>query len=175
MAAPIQQTTEITTIIIAVLSSSVLAAILTFYFGNISYKRNTSYENKIIEIKNFYKSFQSFKVGIESYHHYTMFTFKDSETTKSISNSLFPLWQDFQYQSMIIKLFLNENDYQNVIEIEKLLFQIKIDMDIFHINSTNPSPSKFGERMLEILEVDLKITLPQLMGNIERSLRKAFV
>lgn len=165
---------DIITILISALSSSSLTSIITYNLNKRSYRKNKSYENKIIEIKNFYKSYQTLRLSVEGYHNYTMFSEKDKEITKSISLGLIPLLQEFQYQSMIIKLFLDEGEYLKVIKIEKILFKIKQDIDIFHITYKNPDSTNSGNRMKEIKEVDFGKTLPELMSSIELSLRKTF-
>ncbi|MFA6086986.1 hypothetical protein [Mucilaginibacter sp.] len=164
--------------LVAILSSSFitggLSAMIGYYLNKLSYKKNKSHENKILEIKNFYKSYQTLKFGVEDYHNYTMFSKKDLENAKSISIALIPLLHEFQYQSMIIKLFLNESEYLKVIKVEKVLFQIKRDIDIFHITFKDPNSANSGNRMKEIKELDFGQILPELMSSIELSLRKTF-
>ncbi|SDP74739.1 hypothetical protein SAMN05428975_2480 [Mucilaginibacter sp. OK268] len=176
MAISVQQINYLTTTISAVLGSSILTAIVSFYLNKVSFKNNKAHENKIIEVKNFYKSYQAFKLGVEDYYNYTMFRFtiKDTETAGVISSSLTPLLRDFQYESMIVKLFLDEKDYLKITELEKVLFQIKQDIDIFHVNVRNPNSIDSGKRMSDIREIDLEKTLPELMKIIEVSLRKEF-
>ena len=174
MAATVQQSSDLTTIALAVLSSSVLTSILTFYLNKISYKNGKSLENKIVEIKVFYKSYQLYKLGIERYLFYTMHSAINSSDTKSIENDLFKLLQDFNYQCTIVKLFLNDVDYKNISIVESMLTQIKKDIDIFHVDFNYDSPADSGQRLAEISNVELKTTLPALMKNVESSLRIAF-
>lgn len=182
MAIPVQQSTELynyTTFLISAgtaIGTVAVTKFLDFWSGSRSLKRDKLHENRIVEIKNFYKSYHLFKLGVEDYFSYTLSSvITDIEITKSQSNGLLPLLSEFQYQSMVIRLFLDETTYQDVLELEKVISKIKLDIDLFHIAYNSKSNNNYGERMLEIKDVDFKITLPNLMNNIELILRKTFV
>jgi hypothetical protein len=173
MAAPAQQATDISTIAIAIIISIITAlvtATLTYIVNKASYKRNTIHDNKILEIKNFYKAYQLFRVGVRDYHLYTQFGNKDMETTKAKSRELDSRKQDFEYESMVVKLFLDDTIYQKILAIENILFQIKRDIDLFHSGAYGQD---FATRSASI-SIELDQTLPELMNHVELSLRKEF-
>lgn len=166
-------------ILTAVLGSSISTAFFTkmfdYYIDQKSYKKDKLHDNRIAEIKNFYKSYYFFKLELETYLEYTISSTHDIGKTKSHSQNAVNLLKDFQYQSMIIKLFLNQTDYEEVKNLERILLRIKVDIDQFHLaKHWGNNVANFGNRIREIKDVELEIKVPELMNGIELSLRSTF-
>jgi hypothetical protein len=167
------------TILTAVLGSSISTVFFTkifdYYIDQRSYKKDKLHDNRIAEVKNFYKSYYFFKLELETYLEYTLSSTHDIEKTKFHSQNSVNLLKDFQYQSMIIKLFLNQTDYEEVKNLEKILIKIKVDIDQFHLaKHWGNEVVNLGNRVREIKEVELEKKVPELMNGIEQSLRKTF-
>lgn len=132
-------------------------------------------ENKILEIKSFYKSYLSLEVALRGYLHQTEFGEHKDEIFNEIKRKIYECFLDFNYSSMTVKLFLSDGDIKTVDEIYKVLESIRVDIGGWHIYKNSGNSSKdFNQKLTEIMDERFPKTLPSLIKKIETSLRKSY-
>jgi hypothetical protein len=131
------------------------------------------HENKILEIKLFYKSYQSARIALKRFYEQTMFGEHTQEILNNLSQEINEKLIEFEYNSMTIKLFIDNKDLMTIDEILKTLSTIRTDLLIWHINA-RPNNSTNLPDNLEKIGFTLNKTLPDLIKNIEGSLRNNF-
>jgi len=130
-------------------------------------------ENKILEIKSFFKSYQLLAIALQQYLHQTYFGEHSQEIFKKIDESVTEKFIDFEYNLMTIKLFMDRKDIVTLDEITKTLSTVRTNLTMWHINARNKNPSISPDNLEDILNVIFPKTLPELMTKIEESLRKS--
>lgn len=133
-------------------------------------------ENKIIEIKAFYKSYRLLEMATKEYLHQTEFGEHSEENFDRIKKNIREKFIDFDYYSMTIKLFLNEKDTRIIDEIGDILEKARVDIGIWHIRNRSKSPQKDGwdSELNTLLSETFPKKLPALIKQLEASLRSSF-
>ena len=160
---------------------TVLLGIIGFCIGKIlefNIKKNEIrfsklHENKILEIKTYYKSYQSLRNALQRFYNQTVFGTHSEEIFKSLSNDISEKFIEFDYDSMIIKLFIDNKDLEIVDDITKTLSVVRAELLIWHINA-RPNNSTNNQDNIEKIGQVLDKRLPELIKNIENNLRKNF-
>lgn len=129
-------------------------------------------ENKILEIKEFYKSYQQLELALRSYLYQTEFGDHDPEIFFKIKENIRDKFISFSYNSMTVKLFLSSEDIETIDKINDTLESIRVDIGIWHIYKQSINPPEGWDKLKEIMEERLPKKLPELIKKIETSLRQ---
>lgn len=132
------------------------------------------HENKILEIKTYYKSYQLLEIALQDYFNQIYHGVHSSEIFKEIHSKIIDKFIDFEYNSMIIKLFIDTEDVVTVDEILNTFLSINKDLRSWLISGNFDNPISETDRLEKIRNVVFPETLPTLIKKIEISLRKNF-
>jgi len=128
-------------------------------------------ENKILELKEFYKSYQQLEIALTEYLYQTEFGEHNSKIFQKIKENISRKFTDFNYNVMCVKLFLDNDDIDTIEEIYITIESIRKDIGKWHIYSTSQNPPEGWDKLIEIMDERLPKKLPMLMKKIESSLR----
>ncbi len=130
-------------------------------------------ENKIIEIKEFYKSTLRFEVSLRKYHSQTEFGEHSDEIFGTIKKEINECYLDFEYHFRILRLYLKPDEIEIVEDLNKKLIEIRKDITRWHIyKHTNK------EVDLKLAEIGDKVfpkVIPELLAKLEDKLRIYFI
>ena len=129
-------------------------------------------ENKILEIKTFYKSYQSLEIALREYLNQTKFGKHSPEIFNRINENIYSKFIDFNYNVMTVKLFLESDDNKTIDEISETLKKIQLDIDKWHIYINSDVPREEWDKLYDIMNEKFPKKLPELIKRIEDSLRK---
>jgi hypothetical protein len=131
-------------------------------------------ENKVLEIKSFYKSYLSLELALKDFLYQTQFGEHKDEIFRDQIETVRKCFIDFGYNSMVVKIFLDSDDLKTVDEISKILETTNHDLRKWHIYKTSQNPPKGWDKLEEIMNERFPKTLPTLLKKIETSLRKNY-
>jgi len=131
-------------------------------------------ENKILEIKVFYKSYQSLEIALMTYLNQISFGEHSNEIFRKNREDIYSKFIDFSYNSMTVKLFLDTEDIITIDEITKTFECIRIDLETWLIYSKSTNPPDGWDKLEEIRKERFPKKLPELIKKIETSLRQSF-
>lgn len=131
-------------------------------------------ENKILEIKKFYKSYQELRISLEDFLHETEYGALNSDSLKSIKQNIREKFVHFEYDSMTIKLFLNDDDIKIIDQIVEIFKTSRYDIARWHIWQKSNNPPEEYDKLEEIAKERFPKQLPELINKIESSLRNSF-
>jgi|GEM_PF-1920563 len=130
-------------------------------------------ENKIIEVKAFYKSYQTFTLSLKSFLDQTEFGEHKPEIFDKLRRDIRESYIDFEYNCMTVKLFIETQEIKTIENISKICTNIRIDIERWHIYRTSMSPPNDWDKLNEVRN-QFDNTLPTLVKKIENSLRKSY-
>ena len=130
-------------------------------------------ENKILEIKAFYKSYQKLNIVLWDYLVQTEFGKHDKEIFNEMKSKIRKHFIDFDYHVMTVKLFIDSGDIKVIDEIRQTLESIRKDISIWLVNNEFNNHQDGVDKLKEIMDVRFPKTLPSLIARIEGSLRKS--
>jgi len=145
-------------------------------------------ENKILEIKSFYKSYQKLNIDLSTYLN-QMLHEKDHKALKKneeeyikLINDIYDTFRedihnhffDFRYNAMTIKLFFDNEDLSIIDEISNTFDSILKELDTYRSNNKLSNTSEGWENLERIRDEDILKRLPELIKKIEVSLRQSF-
>jgi len=130
-------------------------------------------ENKILEIKDFYRSYQKLEIALRDYLYQTEFGTHDADIFAQIKNRIRECFFEFDYNVMTVKLFVDSDDIEVIDEIRDTLESIRRDIGKWHINNKSKNPQKGVDKLEEIMDERFPKTLPALIKKIEGSLRRS--
>lgn len=130
-------------------------------------------ENKILEIKEFYKSYQKLEIALRQFLYQTEFGTHKDEIFDEIKHRIRDCFIDFDYHVMTVRLFIDSNDLEVIDEIRDTLESIRKDIGKWHIYNESPHPPEGWDKLKEIMDDRFPKTLPALIKKIEMSLRKS--
>jgi len=151
----------------------VLKTIIESYNKKKEIRFSRLHENKILEIKNYYKSYQKLRVALLRLHFQLQFRGREEEILKKLGENIAKRFIKFEYNSMTVKLFIDPDDVIIIDEIMKNLSKIDLDLRLTIIQERFPTTNDLPERLEAIFEI-FKKTLPELMNKIEINLRENF-
>ena len=128
-------------------------------------------ENKILEIKAFYKSYQKLNLELTTYLYQTRFGKHSLEIFNEIKENIRKRFVDFNYNTMTVRLFLDKEDLTTIDEIESELESIAKDLNKWHADKYTENRDKTTGLLSEIMDERLPKKLPELINKIETSLR----
>ena len=131
-------------------------------------------ENKINEVKSFYKSYQALRISLEKYINQTEFGIHDQKIFTEIKNEIDKCFIDFDYSCMTVKLFIEESKLETIDEIFIICQTIKRDIAKWHIYQKSTNQPENWDNLEDIRKNRLAKTLPELIKSIEESLRKSY-
>jgi len=129
-------------------------------------------ENKILEIKAFYKSYQQLELALGEYVNQTRFGEHTIEIFNIIKENIRIKFIDFKYHSMTVKLFLDSEDTKIIDDINEIFESIRMDMIRWHIYNNSKNQPEGWDKLSEIADERLPKKLPELINKIETSLRE---
>jgi hypothetical protein len=133
-------------------------------------------EQKILEIKEFYKSYQKLEYSLYTFLNQTNFGSHEPEILNDIRKQIQEYTMAFEYNCMCLKLFIQESQITTIEEIYNSCCTIRKDIDSWHIYKTGINPEKYteyNEKLNNIGNTQLP-ELSQLLKRIESSLRKDY-
>jgi hypothetical protein len=131
-------------------------------------------EAKILEIKSFYKSYQSLEISLKNFINQTEFGEHKHEIFNAIREQIRGCFIDFEFNCMTVKLFIEKSEMKTIDEISKICETIRVDIERWHIYNDSTSQPENWDRLDDIRNVRLKQSLPNLIKRIESSLRKSY-
>jgi len=146
-------------------------------------------ENKILEIRIFYKSYQTLNIALLTYleqmlqekDHKTFEKNIEAKYIESINdvydtfrNDIQNQFLDFKYNAMTVKLFLDNEDLSIIDEISDTFVSIRKKLDTYRSNNELSNTSEGWESLVIIRDDDISKRLPELIKKIESSLRQSF-
>lgn len=137
-------------------------------------KFNKLQENKISEVKTFYKSYQSLFMSLKEYAYQTEFGAHEEEIFTKIKEDIRIKLIEFNYHSMVVKLFIDSKDIETVEKIAENLEKIRFGVSMWHNSRSYTKQDRYDEDLNTIIEEIIPNTLPNLIKDIEKSLRKNF-
>lgn len=130
-------------------------------------------DNKIVEVKGFFKSYLKLELSLKAYHYQTLFGEHKKEIFSKQKEEIRVRFIDFDYHSLIVKLFLNTNEIETIDELNKTLESISNTIDSWHaFQDANSVSQEDDDKLDEILKVILPKRLPELVNQIETKFRK---
>ena len=153
-----------------------IGVVFTAFMNWIYKKREVRFtrlhENKIIEIKEFYKSYLALEQEIKKYYYQTEFGQHDDEIFKNIKLKISEALIDFEYHFRIIRLFLKDNQIELIEQLNEKINEMRLNIGKWHIHKDDPNGNKYNEKLTEIGETLIPKELPNLLKKIEVELRK---
>ncbi len=136
-------------------------------------------ENKILEIKNYYKSYQLLEIALQRYLRQTYHGEHKQEIFDEITKEILDKFIDFEYNSMTVKLFLEEEDINTINEIMETFSLVNKYLRLWHVHVNDKYSNYVNKKdddgnLEKIKNVIFPETLPALIKKIEISLRKNF-
>ncbi|MCD8440635.1 hypothetical protein [Tenacibaculum finnmarkense] len=131
-------------------------------------------EKKLIEIKEFYKSYQTLRISLEHFLNQTEFGEHSTDILNEIRVKIRENYVDFDYKCMTLKLFMKKED---IITIESIIYNcelIRKHVEKWHIYKSSLNPPSNWDKLPETRNEILNKNLPNLMKKIETSLRKSY-
>jgi len=150
----------------------VFTAIMNWIYKKKEVRFSRLHENKIIEIKDFYKSYLALEQVIKNYYYQTEFGQHDDEIFKNIKLRISEALLDFEYHFRIIRLFLKDNQIVLIEQLNEKINEMRINIGKWHIHKNDPNGNKYNEKLTEIGETFIPKELPDLLKRIEEDLRK---
>lgn len=131
------------------------------------------HENKILEIKSFYKSYQLLRVALQQLHFQIQFREHNQEVFKKLGRNIARKFVIFEYNLMTVRLFIDNKDIAIVEDIKKSLSQVDTDLQMTLVELKFPLANDLPDKMEAVWAVFDK-TLPSLINKIELNLRESF-
>lgn len=150
----------------------VFTAFMNWIYKKRVVKFSRLHENKIIEIKDFYKSYLTLEQEIKKYYYQTEFGQHDDEIFKNIKFKISEALLDFEYHFRIIRLFLKDNQIELIEQLNEKINEMRTNVGSWHIYKNDPNGNKFNKKLTEIGEIVIPQELPNLLKKIENELRK---
>ena len=132
-------------------------------------------ENKILEIKSFYKSYQLLFLSLKQYAYQTEFGEHSDDIFRNIKETITQKLNEFDYNCMVVKLFIDKEDLETIDEIRDTFEQIRFGVAMWHNSQRLGHNSKdYDNKLTEIIDEIIPKKLPLLIKKIEYSLRRSF-
>lgn len=134
-------------------------------------------ENKVLEIKSFYKSYQGLFIVLRRFAYQTEFGDLNEEGIQKLKQEITQKLDEFDYSSMVVRLFIDSDDLATIDEIREEFEKIRVGVSMWH-NFKNRKTSNYIEKydnaLTEIVNEIIPKRLPSLIKKIETNLRKSF-
>lgn len=131
-------------------------------------------ENKLIEAKEFFKSYQSLRNSLQFFFNQTLHGVHKNEIFDKIRDDIQENYIDFDYKSMVLKLFMEKKDIQTIENIMTNCELIKIDIETWHIYKDSSTKPENYKGLSEVKAEYFDKILPDLIREIETSLRGSY-
>lgn len=132
-------------------------------------------ENKILEIKTFYKSYLELIIALSEFTFQNGFIDTDPETLKKMNEKISVNLKNFRLNVMIVRLFLPHDDIETIEEIDQMINSILKDLNAWNLyNKSSTKQSEAWDKLKDVLFDKLPNKLPDLIKKLEGSLRNSF-
>jgi len=131
-------------------------------------------ENKILEIKAFYKSYQGLLNALKHFLDQTEFGIHSPEIFNKIRDEIRTGSIAFEYSCMTAKLFIEKSEISTIDKISSICEATRVDIERWHIYNESQRQPEDWDRLDEIRKIRFAKTLPDLIKRIEISLRKSY-
>ncbi|WP_299160915.1 hypothetical protein [uncultured Tenacibaculum sp.] len=141
-------------------------------------KKEISYsklqENRLLEIRSFYKSYQTLKNSLERFLNQTEFGLHDHKILNDIAKTIKNNFIDFEFKCMTLKLFIEMEDIETIDEIISSCNDIDKGVNRFHIYKNSHNPPEGWDNLDELRTEINNGTLPTSIKKIETNFRRNF-
>jgi hypothetical protein len=141
-------------------------------------KKEISYykiqESKLLEAKDFFKSYQSLRIALELFYNQTRFGKHSDDIFNNIRNDIRQNYIDFEYKCMTLKLFVKATDIETIDKILITCETIRKNIETWHIYKDTDSKPQDYIVLSQIREDKFEKDLPNLIKIIETSLRDSY-
>ncbi len=151
-----------------------LTAIINWFYKKKEIKFAKLHETKVIEIKDFFRSYLKYEHEVKNFFYQTEFGQHYEKTFQTINIEISDAHFDLEYHFRIIKLFLGKNQIELIEELNKKIKEMRSSIAKWHVNKIETTGNKYNDKLTEIGEKHLPNELPMLLKKIEDKLRKNF-
>ena len=144
-------------------------------------KREVSFDKlrdyKVIELKDYLKSYHALKLAVRDFLHQTEYGEHKDEIFNQNRTRIRDCTIELQYHSLLVKLFLTEEEKKIIDEIEKLLDKGRYDIEVWHIHTKSPltyDTKVDSDNLRNLEQVIFKVSLPELVDKLAKNLNKDF-
>ncbi|ARV14024.1 hypothetical protein [Polaribacter sp. SA4-12] len=131
-------------------------------------------ESKLIEAKEFFRSYQSLRISLQYFLNQTEFGKHSDEIFNKIRDEIRDNYVDFDYKCMTLKLFMETKDIEIIENILTNCESIRMDIERWHIYKDSITKPEGWNKLPEVRGEKFSKTLPSLIKLIETSLRKSY-
>ncbi len=136
-------------------------------------KYSSLYENKILEIKSYYKSYHTFSVALQEFYFQIHFGKHDEEIFQAIRQRIYKAILDYEVTALIVKLFLNNSNIELVDKVSSELESVRVKLELWLIDQRSASPTEGWQNYLKDSHRKLTKEIPLIIKTIEVQLRKS--
>jgi hypothetical protein len=131
-------------------------------------------ENKLIEAKEFFKSYQSLRISLQSFLSQTEYGKHSDDIFNEIRAKIRENYIDFDYKCMTLKLFMKSQDIETIDKIISTCESVRVKIEKWHIYKDSLSRPEDWDKLSEIRNETFDKTIPNLILKIESSLRQSY-
>jgi len=152
-----------------------LKSVLDLFLKRFEIKFSALHENRVEQIKVFYKAHLDLELKIREYYHRTMFSkFEDIDKFK-LQIELANNWRNFVYELKLTRLYVRKCDLELLGEIETSLDEANKTIDMHWIDRQFGTRDQVNSKKLEEIRLELfPKRLPELLARFEKSLRRTY-
>ena len=150
-------------------------SILDLFIKRFEIKFSNLHENRLGQIKIFYKSYLDLERKLAEYYSKTMFSKLEDGARHVLRLELADCWRTFVYELKLTRLYVRSRDLELLDEIEKSLDEANKTIDMHWIDIEFGTRDKESSKKMEEIRIDLfPKKLPELLKRFENSLRKTY-
>lgn len=153
----------------------VFTAIMNWYYKKKEIRFSRLQENKIIEIKDFYKSYFNLETEIKKYYFQVEYGAHSEEIFNEIRSKISIATLDFEYHLRVVRLFMNENQIELIEKLKNKIEEVRKNASLFLIYKNQPERKIFSEKLTDTGEKIIPIELPELLKKLEDELKKDII
>jgi len=153
----------------------VFTSIMNWIYKKKEIRFNRLHENKITEIKEFYKSYYILAREIKTYYYQTEYGSHDDAFFEKIKLKIIEAYQDFEYHLLIVRLFIKENQLELIENLKTQTEEMYLSISKWHIHKGDAERNKYNDKLNQIGDNIIPHIIPELLKRIENELRKDLI
>lgn len=150
----------------------VFTAIMNWYYKKREIRYSRLHENKIIEIKDFYKSFFNLETEIKKYYYQAEMGTHSEQIFNEIRSKISIATLDFEYHLRIVRLFINDDQIELIENLKQKIEEVRSNVSKWLIYKNGPEGRTYSKKLSEVGDKIIPKELPELLKKLEDELKK---